>query len=144
MLANGPDTSFVVQYGTGPSLAQSTPPTDVGSAGTGSCGCDPVPIQQPVFGLSADTCYYVRIAATNSSGTAYSQTLSAWMQTSSGQPGGPPAGPSPPASARDELVARALPPVGLPYGGLLGVPCSSLSFCMAVGGSAFALTRLAP
>ncbi|MHB1570028.1 MAG: hypothetical protein ACYC0H_12605 [Solirubrobacteraceae bacterium] len=131
--SNGLDTSFSIQYGPSPALGESTPPTDVGSAGTGSCGCEPTPIQQPIFGLSPDTHYYVRIAATNSSGTVYSQTLSAWTQTSNGQPGGSSPGPGSSSSANDELVVRELPRLGLPHAGLVSVSCPSSSFCMAVG-----------
>ncbi len=135
---NGSDTSFVIQYGTSPSFGDSTQPTDLGNAGTGPCGCQPIPVQQPIFGLSPDTHYYVRIAAANGDGTAYSQTLSAWTQTPHGLPGGP-SGSGPPAAAKYELVVRSLPRVGLPHAGLVGVSCPSSSFCMAVGsfGSGF-------
>ncbi|HLI58675.1 MAG TPA: hypothetical protein VKV21_03325 [Solirubrobacteraceae bacterium] len=36
-------------------------------------------------------------------------------------------------AASEELAVRALPRVGLPYAGLVGVSCPSVSFCMAVG-----------
>lgn len=134
VLMNGSDTTIVLQYGTAASLGHSTQPVDLGNCGT----CGPVPVEQPVLGLTADTHYYVRIAATNASGTAYSQTLAAWTPKTSGAPGGRSTAPRAPkpAAASHELVGAVLGREGFSIAGVAGASCVTTSFCFAVGSGA--------
>jgi|GEM_PF-5691425 len=111
---NGSDTRYVIDYGTSPSLGDSTPSVDIGTTPAGGIGGWIGP-------LRSGTVYYVRIAATNSYGTGYSATMSAQTQ-----------GPAQ-AYAPDELVAGTLAHPGLRGAGLLGVSCATGPLCFAVG-----------
>jgi len=65
VFAQGAQTSYHVEYGATQALGSNTPPTDAGSATTGRY------VTMNLEGLSPDTTYYYRIAASNQGGQAY-------------------------------------------------------------------------
>jgi hypothetical protein len=60
---DGLDTTYHFEYGSTPSLGQSTTATDAGA------GTRPVVVQQPLTGLTPATTYYYRLDTTNSFAT---------------------------------------------------------------------------
>jgi hypothetical protein len=58
-------TGYVFEYGTTPALGSATTPVNIGG------GTNPVIVSRTVTGLSPNTTYYFRLAATNLSGTTY-------------------------------------------------------------------------
>ena len=61
-------TGYVFEYGTTPALGSSTAPLNIGG------GTSPITISQVVGGLTPDTTYYFKLAATNDFGTTKSTT----------------------------------------------------------------------
>jgi hypothetical protein len=62
-------TTYVVEYGTSPSLGSSTEPVSVGS------GTEPIEVSPVIGGLAAATQYYFKVVATNLVNTAESENL---------------------------------------------------------------------
>jgi NHL repeat-containing protein len=60
------ETGYVFQYGATPALGSSTPPTQIGG------GTTPITVSQLVSGLAPNTTYYLRVVATNVTGTTTS------------------------------------------------------------------------
>ena len=63
-------TTYVVEYGTSPSLGSSTEPVSVGS------GTEPIEVSPVIGGLAASTQYYFKLVATSLVSSAASDTLS--------------------------------------------------------------------
>jgi len=63
-------TGYVFEFGTTPSLGQSTTPIDIGG------GTTPRIVSQLIGGLTPDTTYYFRLRATNASGSTANPTQS--------------------------------------------------------------------